>query len=139
MMSSRKILEEVFPSFESFVHPTECLRQIVTACADYGKIAQEESTKRREIQAWEKATVAKIKAQRDLLMKYLDHSFDERSENFKALFLIVDRAIETNNNEQLTLALHSITELAKSSPFKDFASLSSVQAALNDPNHTWEF
>jgi hypothetical protein len=29
--------------------------------------------------------------------------------------------------------------VAKSSPFKDLANLTSFQAALDDPNHVWEF
>ena len=48
-------------------------------------------------------------------------------------------AIAAGNNDQLTLALHSITEIAKSSPFKDLANLASVQAALDNPDHEWTF
>jgi hypothetical protein len=51
----------------------------------------------------------------------------------------VDSAIASGNNEQLALALHSITEIAKSSPFQDLANLASVKAALNDPDHEWVF
>lgn len=72
-------------------------------------------------------------------MAYLNRSFDERSENFRFLFSVVDQAITAGNNEQLALALHSITEIAKSSPFKDLANLASVRAALDDPNHEWTF
>jgi hypothetical protein len=48
-------------------------------------------------------------------------------------------AIASGNNEQLALALNSITEIAKSSLFKDLANIASVRAALNDPNHEWTF
>ncbi|MBD1900405.1 hypothetical protein H6F83_10545 [Coleofasciculus sp. FACHB-125] len=122
-----------------FTRPAECLRDIVSAYTEYKKVAEEERTKRRDIDAWEKEIIAKINAQRDLLMAYLDRSFDERAENFRALFGVVDLAITTGNNEQLALALNSITEIAKSSPFKDIANLASVKAALNDPNHEWSF
>jgi ribonucleotide reductase alpha subunit len=103
------------------------------------KFAEQEQTKRREIEAWERETITRINAQRDLLMAYLDRSFDERAENFRSLFCVVDRAIATGNNDQLALALHSITEIAKSSPFKELANLASVRAALDDPNHEWSF
>ncbi len=89
--------------------------------------------------AWEKATIAQIKAKRDFLINYLNRSFDERSENFAALFGIVDQAMADGNNAQLGAALHSITKLAKSSPFKDLADLASVRAALDDPDHEWTF
>ena len=123
----------------AFVGGADALQQVIAHYAEYKQIAEQERTKRREIKAWEKESLAKINAQRDLLMEYLDRSFDERSKNFKQLFDVVDRAIASGNNEQLGLALHSITELAKSSPFKELANLSSVQAALADPNHEWKF
>jgi hypothetical protein len=50
---------------------------MVTAYTDYLKIAEQEQTKRREIEAWEKETINRINAQRELLMAYLDRSFDE--------------------------------------------------------------
>ena len=72
-------------------------------------------------------------------MAYLDKSFDERAHNFRTLFSVVDSAVASGNNQQLALVLNSITELAKSSPFKNLANLNNVRAALDDPNHEWEF
>jgi hypothetical protein len=103
------------------------------------KIAEQEQTKRREIDAWEKTTVTKINTLREFLIGYLDKSFDERAENFRSLFAVVDNAISSGNNEQLALTLNSITEIAKSSPFKELANLANVQAALEDPDHEWTF
>ncbi|HIK08098.1 MAG TPA: hypothetical protein IGS40_26010 [Trichormus sp. M33_DOE_039] len=135
-MSTKKFTTEVV---KEFINPAECLQQMMTAYTDYLIIAEQEQTKRREIDAWEKETITKINAQRDLLMAYLDRSFDERAENFHSLFAVVDNAIASGNNEQLALALNSITEIAKSSPFKDLVNLASVRAALNDPDHEWTF
>ncbi|MCF2147511.1 hypothetical protein IQ276_013995 [Desmonostoc muscorum LEGE 12446] len=124
---------------KEFINPAECLQQMVSAYTDYLKVAEEEQTKRRDIEAWEKETITKINAQRELLMAYLDRSFDERAKNFRALFTFVDNAIASGNNEQLALTLNSITEIAKSSPFKELANLASVRAALDDPDHEWTF
>ncbi|WP_066424354.1 hypothetical protein [Anabaena sp. 4-3] len=135
-MSAKKLTTAVV---KEFTNPAEYLQQMVSAYTDYLTIAEQEQTKRREIEAWEKETITKLNAQRDLLIAYLDRSFDERADNFRALFAVVDSAIASGNNEQLALALNSITEIAKSSPFKDFANLASVRAALNDPNHEWTF
>lgn len=132
-------VQKIAVALNDMINPAECLQQIVSAYTEYKIIAEQEQTKRREIEAWEKVTIAKINAQRDLLMAYLNRSFDERAENFRHLFCVVDRAIAADNNDQLALALHSITELAKSSPFKELANLASVRAALDDPNHEWEF
>lgn len=121
------------------LNPAECLQQMVSAYNEYKIIAEQEKTKRCEIDAWEKEAIAKINAQRDLLITYLDRSFDERAENFRALFKVVDSAIASGNNQQLALTLNSITEIAKSSPFKELANLASVRAALDDPDHEWTF
>lgn len=113
------------------------LRDIGLAYTEYMSVADEERTKRRGIEAWEKTTIARIEAQRDFLLEYLNRSFDERADNFDALFGLVDRAIAEGDNVQLLSALHSITELAKSSPFKEFTDLASVRVALDDPDHKW--
>lgn len=122
----------------AFANPAQCLNDIVQAWSEYQKIAAEEKTKRREIEAWEKATLAEINAKRDLLIAYLESSFDERARVFKSLFEEVDQAIASGNNEQLALELNAIVELAKSNPFEQLASISKVKAALNDPDHVWE-
>ena len=121
------------------LNPAESLEQMVSAYTEYLTIAEQEKTKRRDIEAWEKEAITRINAQRDLLMTYLEHSFDERAENFSALFGLVDNALSEGDNEQLALALNSITEIAKSSPFSELANLTSVRAALNNPDHVWEF
>ena len=122
-----------------FTNPAECLSEMVAAYTDYLKVAEVEQTKRREIDAWEKTTIAQINAQRDFLIQYLDRSFDERAATFRALFSVVDRALASGSNDQLALALDSITKIAKSSPFKELANLATVQAALDDPDHEWTF
>ncbi len=132
-------LQKVATVFKEAINPAECLQEMVSAYTDYLKIAEQEQTKRRDIQAWEKETITKINAQRELLMAYLDRSFDERAKNFRALFAVVDNAMASGNNEQLALTLNSITEIAKSSPFKELANLASVRAALDDPDHEWTF
>ncbi len=139
-MTVRKAPEKVVGrGIEVFTSPADCLGEIVTAYTEYKKIAEQEQTKRQQIASWEWITIAKIEAQRDVLLSYLDRSFDERAENFQALFKVVDQAIAARNNEQLALALNSITELAKSSPFKELADLACVRAKLNDPDHEWTF
>ena len=119
----------------SNLNSVECLQQMVSAYMEYLTIAEQERTKRRDIEAWEKENITRIKAQRDLLITYLERSFDERAENFRNLFSVVDNALILGDNEQLALALNSITEIAQSSPFKELANLNSVRAALNNPEH----
>jgi hypothetical protein len=117
----------------------ECFRDVVEAYTEYKIVAEQEQTKRRGIEAWEKVTISDIQAKRDALIEYLEGSFDERAKNFYFLFKKVDEAIAIGDNNQLALAMTSITEIAKSSPFKDLADLTSVKTALDEPDHEWEF
>ena len=64
----------------------QCLQAIVEAYNNYKIVAEEEQTKRRSIANWEKTRIAQIKAQRDIMILYLDRSFDERAHNFEQLF-----------------------------------------------------
>jgi hypothetical protein len=123
---------------EGFVSPAQCLNEVVRAWTEYLKIKEQEKTKRSEIEDWEKLMLAEIKAKRDFLIGYLDSSFDERATNFESLFQTVDRAMSSDDNQQLYLTLHAIVELARSSPFKDLTDLATVKAALDDPDHVWE-
>lgn len=138
-MTAKKHPDNFVNGVEGFVNPAQCFNEIVQAYTEYLRIAEEEKTKRLEIKAWEKVTLAEIRAKRDFLINHLEHSFDERAKNFQSLFQVVERAMTSGDNQKLGLALQAIVSLAKSSPFKELADLSNVKAALNDPEHMWEF
>ena len=121
------------------INPLEVIRDIADAYYSYKQISEAEKTKRQQIKSWEKVNIERIRAQRDILMRYLDQSFDERKENFKRLFNILDQCIEQGNTESLALTLKSVIDLAKSSPFKDLESGENVRALLQDPNREFEF
>jgi ribonucleotide reductase alpha subunit len=137
-MSFKKISEQAI-HFKGFVSPVEAFDRVISAYTEYKTIAEEERTKRAAISAWEKTRLAEIKAQRDLLIGYLEKSFDERKNNFQQLFETVDKAIANNDNQQLALSLDTIVKLAQSSPFQDLADIDNVRAKLADPNTVWEF
>lgn len=136
-MIAKKVFVEVLPLLGK--DPYQYLHSIVQAYTDYKIVAAEERTKQNVIKAYERTIITQIKANRDVLIKYLEYSFDERVNNFRLLFEKVDRAITDGDNHKLALALDSITEIAKSSPFKDLADLTSVKAALDNPDHEWNF
>lgn len=117
---------------------SNAFNEVTQAYLECKRIIETETTKRREIEAWEKTKIAEIQAQKDLLIEYLEQSFDERSQNFKSLFQLADQALANGDNQQLALTLDSILNLAKASPFKDLADLSKVKKALKSPDHVWE-
>jgi hypothetical protein len=124
--------------FQAIPNPYLVFDEIMEVIKEYLNIREIEETKRREIEAIENITIQEIKTKREILIKYLELSFDERSNNFKRLFDTVDSAVSSHDNQTLALTLNSIVELAKSSPFKDIANLSNVRLALEDSDHIWE-
>lgn len=103
------------------------------------KFCEVQETKRVNINAQRDVLIKNIEARKEIVMKFLDKSFDERKENFAKLFSLVDKAMASNNNEQLALALQSINLLAAESPFKALRSIETTKQALEDKNHEWDF
>lgn len=103
------------------------------------QFCEAQETKRVNINAQRDVLIKQIEARKEIVMRYLDKSFDERKENFAKLFSLVDKAVTTHNNEQLALALQSINLLAAESPFKALQSVTATQKALEDKNHEWDF
>lgn len=133
----KTVRAEIYADFTGNVVQTFYL--LANEYANYRQVVEQEKTRRKEIEAFEKEAIARIEAQKEALITYLNRSFDERDKNFAALFNVVDRALETGNNEQLAMALMSITELANSSPLDRLAKYSDFQAKLDDPNYKWQF
>ena len=75
---------------------------------------------------------------RDLLMSYLDRTFDERRRIFAKQFECVDKALVDGDMNMLAISLNNITDLAKSSPFKALADFSSVKKQLGQKNTTFD-
>jgi len=57
-MIAKKVPVEIFNPGSA----AECIRDVVEAYTEYKIVAEQEQTKRRGIEAWEKATIAEIQA-----------------------------------------------------------------------------
>jgi hypothetical protein len=112
---------------------------LVKMTGEVEKFREAQKTKRTAIEAEKEVALAKLDAQKKLLMEYLDRTFDERKLNFQKYFDVIDDALIKGNTQQLAMGLNSINELAQSSPFKDLASIDQVGKALEDKNHEWDF
>ncbi|MDM8086418.1 hypothetical protein QUV83_16725 [Cellulomonas cellasea] len=107
----------------------DAFRLVMTSANEWVTVIRQERTKRQEIGAWEKTQLGIIQVQRDFLLTALDKTFDERRENFRRLFDNLDTALASDREDaaaQVSDILGSITELAKTSPFKDLKSPSIV-------------
>ncbi len=120
------------------IDPSQTIDEMARAYREYQVVRAQELTKRRQIDADEKVALAEIAARRELFMEYLTRSFDERSTNFGSLFERVDTALEKGDVQALALLTNAIVDLAKSSPFKDLATIEATRQALKNPDHEWD-
>ena len=125
-------------SLDSPAEVLSTIKAFTEAATDAVKFCEVQETKREEIRANRDARIKQLEAQRDIIMNYLDRSFDERKCLFEKHFKIVDHALTTGNSEELALSLQNINDLAKSSPFKALADLGRVQNSLNQENSTFD-
>ena len=116
----------------------QVLSQMVGAADQWVKVMQEESTRREEIRGWEATERERIVAQRDVLLRGLELTYDERRENFQRLFDNLDVAMGRGDAASAASLLDSITELAKSSPFKDLGNVEFVVNELKQKDRTWK-
>ena len=117
----------------------QVLKRFIEVAGDVAKFTEQQKTVRKDIEAKRDSDIARIQAQKEIIMIYLEKSFDERKENFSKLSQVIDHAIANNNMQQLAMGLDSINQLAASSPFKALATLESTKEAINDKNHIWDF
>jgi hypothetical protein len=114
------------------------LNNIVDVVREYGRIREEERTKRAKITAYETVEVARIRAAESVLKQYFEQVFAERSRTIDGLFEHLDDAMTRGDGTAATTALQGIVDLAKSSPLADISDLTQVRKALDDPDHVWE-
>lgn len=94
-------------------------------------------TEQERIREQSRQEVERIHAFRDVMLDYLDRSFDERRENFQQLFARLDKAIETENVELARVTLDAVVHLADSSPFKALSDTLATQRALGEKGKDW--
>jgi len=116
-------------------NPLSFVSEFVDLCTEI----QRQRTERARIEAEAEVRLAEIEAKRQIFLDYLDMAFAERKENFRRLFDAVDVAMANGSNEQLAMALNSITELARTTPFKDLVDINRTKELLAQPGHEWKF
>ncbi|GEL73272.1 hypothetical protein [Myxococcus virescens] len=131
-MTADKLVKSPTPGLaevlEGLKTVAECVRDI-----------QKEKTEQVRIQMTAQVDVERIRANRDVLLDYLDRSFDERKENFRQLFARLDTAIASNNTELTGAVLDSVLKLADSSPFKALRDVAATREALSEKGKEWQF
>ena len=103
----------------------EVFNKVVESANQWITVVAQEQTKRQEIATWERTQLEIIAVQKEFLLTALDKTFDERRENFRRLFDDLDTALVSQADDaaaRVADILGAITDLAKTSPFKDLKS-----------------
>ena len=87
-------------------------------------------TEREKIRAEKEVTLKKIEAARDIILSFLDKSFDERATVFKKNFEAMDAAIQNNDMKALAITVQSVNYLAAQSPFAALLDAQKVRQSL---------
>lgn len=112
------------------------VNHLVDAVGGWIETVQVEETKRAGIDARASVLLARISAERAVVLSYLDQSFDERRDDFRRLFDALDTAL-LGPTGQVAEILGAITTLALSSPFADLADRDRVLERLRDTETEW--
>ncbi|WP_024368058.1 hypothetical protein [Arthrobacter sp. TB 26] len=92
------------------------LSEIVGAAREYGRIRQEEHTKREAIAAAEHVQVDRIHAAEKILRLYFEGIFAERAKTSEDMFVRLDRAMDSGDPQMVHAVVRGIVDLAQSSP-----------------------
>lgn len=112
----------------------QLVNMIINEVGDWVRVIQQEQTKQALIQAEAEVRIAAIRHDSELLIDYLDKSFDERRQLFKGHFKALGVALQSGATDQVAAILGAITTLAVKSPFEDLKDIESVRATWADAN-----
>ncbi|NYG54953.1 hypothetical protein [Nocardioides perillae] len=114
------------------------LHNLVQAAKEVFVVHEEESTKRKRLDAYEATEVARIRAAESALKDYFAQVFAERRHVIDESFERLDRAMEDGDAATVHQVVRGIVDIAQSSPLADLGDLGEIRKALDDPDQVWE-
>lgn len=118
-------------SAQPWVPVQKSITMLFEAWCDYKNTQETEITKRVAIASNREVSIAKIKAQRDVVEQYLIHSFSERRQVITGMFETLDKGIANGDERIIGMAMQSIVETIKTSPLQG---IQDMMQQLDSPN-----
>jgi hypothetical protein len=109
--------------------------KVVNDYLKYAAVAEQEKTRRVQILAERDQAVARLSAQKEIILKYLDETFEERRSVINSAFRQLEGALKADDLTKVDAALTLILGVVKSSPFKNF---NDFRRKMADDNFTIE-
>ncbi|QQP87511.1 hypothetical protein IGS68_15520 [Skermanella sp. TT6] len=97
--------------------------RLIDAYKEWMIVREQETTKRELIAAQRDAAIAKICADRDVLVTYLKGQFETQGKALDGLFKGLDKALDSKDPDLVGPILSSIVETVKTSPLGDMLTL----------------
>ncbi|WBU48247.1 hypothetical protein PF050_17515 [Kosakonia pseudosacchari] len=104
-------------------------KEIFDAWRDLQKYRAEQETVRHQITQETEVQIARIQAQKEVLLQALNQDFALRQTSLTQTFAVLDKALETNNLDLLDKSLGAIVAITQQS---SVVSLKSLHATLQD-------
>ncbi|AGN87586.1 MULTISPECIES: hypothetical protein [Enterobacteriaceae] len=104
-------------------------KEIFDAWRDLQKYRAEQETARHQITRETDVQIARIQAQKEVLLEALNQDFALRQTSLTQTFAVLDKALETNNLDLLDKSLGAIVAITQQS---SVVSLKSLHATLQD-------
>ncbi|QOV65187.1 hypothetical protein [Kosakonia pseudosacchari] len=104
-------------------------KEIFDAWRDLQKYRAEQETIRHQISQQTEVQIARIQAQKEVLLQALNQDFALRQTSLTQTFAVLDKALETNNLDLLDKSLGAIVAITQQS---SVVSLKSLHATLQD-------
>lgn len=111
------------------------LGEIVGALREYGRVREEELTKRAAIEAQALQQVTRIQAAEEILKLYFDQAFAERSQTSAEMFKRLDQALASGDPHAIHSVVQGIVGLAQASPLAGFGDFGRFWAELGTPDN----
>ena len=113
--------------------------QLLTASKEFydaynenARIVEHERTKRIESHNQKEVFIEQIQSKKEILVTAINQKHELNSKAVTKLFDVIDHALDSNNNDQLNLALSAIIEVTKQSSLRDIAD---IGRKIQDPNN----
>lgn len=107
----------------------------ISEIGDYLRALAEEETKRQAIAANRDVLIARITAEKEVILAYFDRRFAERRAALDEFFELLRHAVDSGDNHQLNVALAGILGIIQDNPLDDFETF---KQQFQDPNYIFE-
>lgn len=90
---------------------------LINKYLDYAKSREQEITKRQAISAWRDTEIERIKAEKDILLDYLNKEYKERANVYEKAFSALDKGIDKGDVTVIQTACAIILQQISKNPF----------------------